>query len=200
MSLIQSVFRMIFDAWLIGLFPQMTYEKLSAEEMSEKQEEEALLATAEDMEFTPVSEEEERELLEEVAGQAIDTPSDSIRLDEGRITTSGTRIGMGNDGVFSNMSAKPAQGKVFEEIEPPSYHEVVVDPSPDYFVSCVDENGEILIEGFPVGNYFVFFLNTFISMTFDVLGFFLTTLMATTHAARYGSQSGLGLTLMRYVF
>jgi Protein of unknown function (DUF2370) len=36
-------------------------------------------------------------------------------------------------------------------------------------------------------------------MTFDVLGFFLTTLMATSHAARYGSQSGLGLTLMRYV-
>ena len=39
----------------------------------------------------------------------------------------------------------------------------------------------------------------FISMTFDVLGFFLTTLMATSHAARYGSQSGLGLTLIRYV-
>lgn len=55
-----------------------------------------------------------------------------------------------NDGVFSNMSAKPALGnnKVFEEIEPPTYHEAVVDPAPDYFVNCVDENtGEVLIEG-----------------------------------------------------
>jgi hypothetical protein len=98
------------------------------------------------------------------------------------------------------MSAKPAQGKVFEEIEPPSYHDVVVDPSPDYMVSCVDPNGEILIEGFPVGDYFTFFIHAFISMTFDVLGFFITTLLSTSHAGRYGSQSGLGLTLMRYVY
>ena len=50
-----------------------------------------------------------------------------------------------------------------------------------------------------MGDYFIFLVNTFVSMTFDILGFFLTSLMATTHAARYGSQNGLGLTLMRYV-
>lgn len=62
-----------------------------------------------------------------------------------------------------------------------------------------ESTGEILIEGLPVGGYFVFFLNMFISMTFDVLGFFLTIMMATSQAARHGSQSGLGLTLLRYV-
>ncbi|KAJ3000395.1 hypothetical protein HDV02_005755 [Globomyces sp. JEL0801] len=104
------------------------------------------------------------------------------------------------DGVFSNMAVKPSteQGKVFEEIEPPSYHDVIVDPSPDYHINCVDENGDVLIEGLPVGDYFVFLVNTFISMTFDILGFFLTTLLSTNHAARLGSQSGLGLTLLRY--
>jgi Protein of unknown function (DUF2370) len=61
-----------------------------------------------------------------------------------------------NDGVFANMSAKPTVGggKTFEEIEPPTYHEAVVDPSPDYFVNCVDENtGEVLIEGILVFVY-----------------------------------------------
>jgi hypothetical protein len=174
----------------------MPYEKIPTAETAEKQEEEALLEQSETMEFPPMTEEEERELLAEEPVEVIDMSAEST---SDTTRTTGIPVGPGNDGVFSNMSAKPAQGKVFEEIEPPSYHEVVVDPSPDYFVSCVDDNGEILIEGFPVGDYFVFFLNTFISMTFDLLGFFMTTMLATTHAARCGSQSGLGLTLMRYV-
>jgi hypothetical protein len=152
-----------------------------------------------DQELPPLTQEEERIILnedyiEEVqANQIHNLPLNSTRV-------------VPIDGVFSNLSAKPAQGKVFEEIEPPSYHEVVVDPAPDYNVSCVDETGEILFEGFrvtnlglPVGDYFLFFLNTFISMTFDILGFFMTSIMATTHAARFGSQNGLGLTLARYV-
>ena len=55
-----------------------------------------------------------------------------------------------HDGVFSNMAVKPSDmttGKIYEELEPPSYHETVVDPAPDYFLNCVDESGEVLIEG-----------------------------------------------------
>ena len=55
-----------------------------------------------------------------------------------------------HDGVFSNMAAKPTSltaGKIYEELEPPSYHETIVDPSPDYFINCIDESGEVLIEG-----------------------------------------------------
>ena len=60
-----------------------------------------------------------------------------------------------------------------------------------------------------MGDFVLFSITMFISMTFDVLGFFLTTMyddfidfidrLAATHAARLGSQAGLGLTLMRYV-
>ena len=58
-----------------------------------------------------------------------------------------------HDGVFANMAAKPQSsavtgGKIYEELEPPSYHETVVDPAPDYFINCVDaDSGEVLIEG-----------------------------------------------------
>ncbi|KAJ3041874.1 hypothetical protein HDV00_008578 [Rhizophlyctis rosea] len=114
----------------------------------------------------------------------------------------------GNDGVFANLSAKPegnpSSGKAFQEIEPPSYSDVVTDSSPPpfyettVFAATTGEDGEVLIDGLPVGNYFAFFVNMFISMSFDFIGFLLTSLMSTSHAARCGSRSGLGFTLIRY--
>jgi hypothetical protein len=164
------------------------YTNVPTEESSRTNEEQTLLELSPEEDLPPLTLEEEHELLSEV-----------IEIDRNTQPLINSRINP-TDGVFSNMSAKPTQGKIFEEIEPPSYHEVVIDPSPDYLVSCMDETGEILFEGLPVGDYFLFLLNTFISMTFDVLGFFMTSLMATTHAARFGSQNGLGLTLVRYGF
>jgi hypothetical protein len=182
-----------------------TYETVPGQDTEQATDDQTVASPQEEQEFI-LTEEEEKQLLAELPPEevlAIDEELD--RLYNGRIVGPSAAV-RGNDGVFSNMSAKPNQGKTFEEIEPPSYHDVIVDPSPDYHINCVDETGEVLIEGicrvnqgFPVGDYFIFFINTFISMTFDVLGFFLTTLMATTHAARFGSQNGLGLTLMRYV-
>ncbi|KAH9244654.1 hypothetical protein BASA81_017932 [Batrachochytrium salamandrivorans] len=101
------------------------------------------------------------------------------------------------------MAAKPdaLPNKNFEEIEPPSYTEVVGDPSPPYFdtsiTTGVTEEGEVLIDGMPVGDFLSFVVNVFVSMTFDFLGFLITSLLATSHAAKYGSQCGLGLTLIR---
>ncbi|KAJ3299565.1 hypothetical protein HK104_008451, partial [Borealophlyctis nickersoniae] len=56
----------------------------------------------------------------------------------------------GNDGVFANLSAKPeapsASGKSFQEIEPPSYADVVHDSTPPYFeatiISTLGEDGD----------------------------------------------------------
>ena len=76
------------------------------------------------------------------------------------------------------------------------------DPTPSYFdtsITGISDEGEVLVEGFPVGDYVIFFVNMFISLSFDVLGFLMTLLLATSHAAKCGSQSGLGLTMIRFV-
>ena len=67
----------------------------------------------------------------------------------------------GRDGVFSNMSAKPevagpnsqTPGKVYEDIEPPHYSDVVVEneSAPPYLESTIltnlMETGDVVIEG-----------------------------------------------------
>ncbi|KAJ3034618.1 hypothetical protein HK097_004445, partial [Rhizophlyctis rosea] len=115
----------------------------------------------------------------------------------------------GRDGVFANLSAKPdipttssSSSKQFQELEPPSYADIVNEQPPPFMettvVATVGEDGEVLIEGLPVGNFWAFLANMFISMSFDFIGFLLTMLLSTSHAARCGSRSGLGITLMRY--
>ncbi|KNC99401.1 uncharacterized protein SPPG_05644 [Spizellomyces punctatus DAOM BR117] len=116
----------------------------------------------------------------------------------------------GNDGVFANLSAKPEvsakpEGKTYQELEPPSYAEVAHDPVPSYYETTVissgfAEDGEVLIEGLPVGDFFTFIVNMLVSMSFDFIGFLLTAMLATTHAARAGSRCGFGITLIRYGF
>ncbi|TPX38013.1 hypothetical protein SmJEL517_g00326 [Synchytrium microbalum] len=110
-----------------------------------------------------------------------------------------------NDGVFANLAAKPdAPSKAFQEFEPPSYAEATFDPAPAYLDTTVmsHEYGDdgIMVEGMPVGNFFAFFINLMVSMSFDFIGFLLTSLMSTSHAAKCGSRSGLGITLIRYGF
>lgn len=67
----------------------------------------------------------------------------------------------GNDGVFSNMSAKPeasaaTPGKAYLDAiqsEPPSYADIVQEPAPSYYettviASSIGQDGEVLIEGY----------------------------------------------------
>ncbi|KAI9011163.1 hypothetical protein BC832DRAFT_549871 [Gaertneriomyces semiglobifer] len=118
------------------------------------------------------------------------------------------RAPSGNDGVFSNLSAKPdnssSGGKVFEEIEPPSYGDLEPrEQVPSYYettilASGIAEDGEVLIDGMPVGDFFTFVVNMLVSMSFDFIGFLLTAMLATSHAARAGSRFGFGITLVRY--
>jgi hypothetical protein len=47
---------------------------------------------------------------------------------------------------------------------------------------------------------FSFIWNALISMSFQLIGFLLTYLLHTTHAAKHGSRAGLGITLVQYGF
>lgn len=59
---------------------------------------------------------------------------------------------------------------------------------------------EVYIDGLPVGSFFSFAWNAIISMAFQLVGFLLTYLLHTTHAAKNGSRAGLGITLINYGF
>lgn len=59
---------------------------------------------------------------------------------------------------------------------------------------------EVYVDGLPVGSLFSFVWNGIISMSFQLVGFLLTYLLHTTHAAKNGSRAGLGITLVQYGF
>ncbi|KAL1962992.1 hypothetical protein VTN77DRAFT_8838 [Rasamsonia byssochlamydoides] len=119
-------------------------------------------------------------------------------------TPSGRVVGMGNDGVFANLSAKPERGEKNEEDLPPSYEQAAADATPPYWETTIMAPGmssdEVYVDGLPVGSVFSFVWNGMISMSFQLVGFLLTYLLHTTHAAKNGSKAGLGLTLVQYGF
>ncbi|KAK6497742.1 hypothetical protein TWF481_012145 [Arthrobotrys musiformis] len=110
-----------------------------------------------------------------------------------------------NDGVFANLSAKPSVGteKPLEE-HPPSYEQAAADATPPYWETTILAPGmspdEVFIDGLPVGSVFAFVWNALISLSFQFIGFLLTYLLHTTHAAKNGSRAGLGITLVQYGF
>ncbi|KAF2738280.1 hypothetical protein EJ04DRAFT_560867 [Polyplosphaeria fusca] len=118
--------------------------------------------------------------------------------------TSGRIYGAGNnDGVFANLSAKPTRGEDVEE-KPPTYEQAAADATPPYWETTILAPGmvgdEVFVEGLPVGSVFSFVWNAMISMSFQLVGFLLTYLLHTTHAAKNGSRAGLGITLVQYGF
>ncbi|KAL1980377.1 hypothetical protein VTN96DRAFT_4221 [Rasamsonia emersonii] len=122
-------------------------------------------------------------------------------------TTTSRRVmggGTTNDGVFSNLNAKPERGEKVEEDLPPSYEQAAADATPPYWETTIMAPGmssdEVYVDGLPVGSVFSFVWNAMISMSFQLVGFLLTYLLHTTHAAKNGSKAGLGLTLVQYGF
>ncbi|AET41108.1 Bsd2p Ecym_7264 [Eremothecium cymbalariae DBVPG len=115
------------------------------------------------------------------------------------------QFGAHADGVFSNLTAKPESGSSREATEgdkPPTYDEAAADMAPPYY--GIDDDGvgmyynEICIDGLPVGNIVNFLWNLIISVSFQFVGFLLTYILHTSHAAKQGSRFGLGLTFMGY--
>ncbi|KAG0697390.1 hypothetical protein DFH29DRAFT_946695 [Suillus ampliporus] len=128
--------------------------------------------------------------------------------------------GSQNDGVFSNVVAKPASsaqiqaedGSIYmvpEETQsaaPPSYAAAQADAVPPYWDTIVhapagmDTDAGMIVGDLPSGSILAFVSNLFVSFFFQFIGFLLTYLLHTTHAAKFGSRAGLGLTLIQYGF
>ncbi|KZV92141.1 hypothetical protein EXIGLDRAFT_614763 [Exidia glandulosa HHB12029] len=127
--------------------------------------------------------------------------------------------GLDNDGVFANVVAKPVNPARVQTTEdgvhvmpeeaqkdaPPSYAAAQADAVPPYWETTVHAPssavpGEMIVDGLPSGTLFSFLWNMLISLSFNFVGFLLTYLLHTTHAAKYGSRAGLGVTLLQYGF
>jgi hypothetical protein len=112
----------------------------------------------------------------------------------------------GTDGVFANLSAKPDPNAPDEKYDEPlpSYETAAADAAPPYWETTIITPGidsdEVYVDGFPVGTFFAFIWNAMISMSFQFVGFLLTYLLASSHAARNGSRAGLGVILIQYGF
>jgi hypothetical protein len=89
---------------------------------------------------------------------------------------------------------------------PPSYASAQADAVPPYWETTVhapfapNSIGEMVIDSLPTGSLFSFFWNLLVSISFQFVGFLLTYLLHTSHAARFGSRAGLGVTLIQYGF
>ncbi|TIC13206.1 hypothetical protein E3Q15_01564 [Wallemia mellicola] len=150
-------------------------------------------------------------------------PSDAYNRNHNQSITG---AGLNNDGVFANMTAKPqsnerlvprqnADGTTIEYVReestdkedaPPSYNLAALDATPPYWDTTVIapaspfDTDDLIVDGLPVGIFFSFAWNLLISMSFHFVGFLLTYLLHTTHAARHGSRAGLGITFIQYGF
>ncbi|ORY06952.1 hypothetical protein K493DRAFT_9288 [Basidiobolus meristosporus CBS 931.73] len=106
------------------------------------------------------------------------------------------------DGVFANIPAKPTPDT--NKIENlPTYEEASRDSAPTYFGTTTllaPIGDEFFVEGLPVGNIFSFLWSMLVSMCFQFIGFLLTYLLHTSHAAKNGSAAGLGFTLIQFGF
>jgi hypothetical protein len=60
--------------------------------------------------------------------------------------------------------------------------------------------GDMIVDSLPTGSLFSFCWNMLVSISFQFVGFLLTYLLHTSHAARLGSRAGLGITLIQYGF
>ena len=58
----------------------------------------------------------------------------------------------------------------------------------------------MIIDDMPTGSLLVFTANCVISFFFQFVGFLLTYLLHTSHAGKYGSRAGLGITLIQFGF
>lgn len=58
----------------------------------------------------------------------------------------------------------------------------------------------MVIDNQPTGSVFSFLWNLLVSISFQFVGFLLTYMLHTSHAARLGSRAGLGVTLIQYGF
>lgn len=86
-----------------------------------------------------------------------------------------------------------------------TYEQAAADAAPPYWETTILapglDGGEVFIDGMPVGPLFSFMWNGFISFTIQpFVGFLLTYLLHSSHAAKNGSRAGLGMQLIQNGF
>ncbi|CAG9939507.1 unnamed protein product [Clonostachys rosea f. rosea IK726] len=134
-------------------------------------------------------------------GHSLAQPSTAPVIRSPRILGGGS----GTDGVFANMSARPERTESEKDEQPPTYEQAAADAVPPYWETTILAPGlggfdEVFVDGLPVGSVFSFIWNGIISAAFQLVGFLLTYLLHSTHAAKNGSLAGLGVTLIQYGF
>ncbi|KAE8230013.1 hypothetical protein CF326_g4992 [Tilletia indica] len=144
------------------------------------------------------------------------------RARDGRNNTSN-----GENGANDNQDDRGSDDDLEDDTLPPTYQAAAADSAPPYWETTilgpsgmggvlypmapgglgwtpggaqVGEVEDLILEGLPVGNFFGFAWNLAVSMCFQFVGFLLTYLLHTTHAAKCGSRAGLGITLIQYGF
>lgn len=125
-----------------------------------------------------------------------------------RATEVGAQHGASFDGVFSNLTAKPnATDNMNEDATediPPTYNIAANDIVPSYYGANSEGSAmyydEICIEGLPIGNVANLIWNIIVSTGFQFIGFLITYVLHTSHAAKQGSRFGLGLTFIGYSY
>ncbi|OUM53142.1 hypothetical protein BVG19_g2399 [[Candida] boidinii] len=136
------------------------------------------------------------------SGDLNDSNNNSTQSNHGLHPADVIPIGWGNDAVFSNMAAKPTTNTTNERDQNtlPTYEEVASDPTPPYWESSITAGyeDEIFVAGLPVGNIVNLLWNMMVSVSFQFIGFVITYLLHTSHAAKQGSRAGLGITLITY--
>ncbi|KAK0546007.1 hypothetical protein OC845_004820 [Tilletia horrida] len=133
--------------------------------------------------------------------------------------------GDGNGAGGENPDDRGSDDDLEDETLPPTYQAAAADSAPPYWESTilggaamagglyplapgglgwtpggatVGEIEDLILDGLPIGNFFGFAWNLAVSMCFQFVGFLLTYLLHTTHAAKCGSRAGLGITLIQY--
>ncbi|TYJ56546.1 hypothetical protein B9479_002793 [Cryptococcus floricola] len=112
-------------------------------------------------------------------------------------------VGGGMSGVFDNLAARPDRERAAEgELDyipedeskdaPPSYQNALRDAVPPYWDTTVVLPSSNSPFG-PLSSS----VSVVVSVSFQFVGFLLTYVLHTTHAAKYGSRAGLGLTLIQ---
>ncbi|KAH8175158.1 metal homeostatis protein bsd2 [Sarocladium implicatum] len=149
---------------------------------------------------------------ERAPGNAQDAPSPTQSSQPGAGSTPASarqqRVmggGVGSDGVFANMSARPERVESEKDEMPPTYEQAAADSAPPYWETTILAPGmggpdDVYVEGMPVGSVFSFIWNCMISTSFQFVGFLLTYLLHSSHAAKNGSRAGLGITCIQYGF
>ena len=102
------------------------------------------------------------------------------------------------------FTAAPIADCASRLVTPQSYAEAQADAVPPYWETTVhapamlDPSAYMIVDELPSGSVITFLATTFISYLFQFAGFVLTYLLHTTHAAKYGSRAGLGVTLIQF--